>query len=353
MSARAPDPIGDPIPPLYPTPSCSPSPAPFFCSRAHQPTPHPGARGRRGAPPRGIARRARRRDSSRDLTGGYGTGSDRSVRARHRLPAAVARERRASHGRSDRSAGRRRRRLGRDGVAGGARADGRGRVRVITRSDSAARRGGGGGGDDDDDDRGAGSSDEGDIDPSLYDEEDEDECHESPNTEYWGELSKGVLANGNANRAETARACCESCKKNDVVCNAWVWDPSSRACWMKKTTAYQPPAYDPAKITFTSGALHPAQPRYAPAKSKGLNGASSRDPPFCLHTMITSNGQPYMNWQTRVFYQTWREAASARVPLRHFTRVLHRTRDDELVNEIHTVRSTRRTPSATTAATTR
>ena len=193
--------------------------------------------------------------------------------------------------------------------------------------------------DDDDDDRGAGSSDEGDIDPSLYDEEDEDECHESPNTEYWGELSKGVLANGNANRAETARACCESCKKNDVVCNAWVWDPSSRACWMKKTTAYQPPAYDPAKITFTSGALHPAQPRYAPAKSKGLNGASSRDPPFCLHTMITSNGQPYMNWQTRVFYQTWREAASARgSPLRHFTRVLHRTRDDELVNEIHTVR---------------
>jgi len=192
---------------------------------------------------------------------------------------------------------------------------------------------------DDDDDRGAGSSDEGDIDPSLYDEEDEDECHESPNTEYWGELSKGVLANGNANRAETARACCESCKKNDVVCNAWVWDPSSRACWMKKTTAYQPPAYDPAKITFTSGALHPAQPRYAPAKSKGLNGASSRDPPFCLHTMITSNGQPYMNWQTRVFYQTWREAASARgSPLRHFTRVLHRTRDDELVNEIHTVR---------------
>ena len=148
-----------------------------------------------------------------------------------------------------------------------------------------------------------------------------------------------MLANGNANRAETARACCESCKKNDVVCNAWVWDPSSRACWMKKTTAYQPPAYDPAKITFTSGALHPAQPRYAPAKSKGLNGASSRDPPFCLHTMITSNGQPYMNWQTRVFYQTWREAASARgSPLRHFTRVLHRTRDDELVNEIHTVR---------------
>ena len=178
--------------------------------------------------------------------------------------------------------------------------------------------------------------DDDDVDPSLYDEEEEDECHESPNTEYWGELSKGVLANGNANRADTARACCESCKKNDVVCNAWVWDPSSKACWLKKTTKYQPPAYDPAKITFTSGALHPTQPRYAAiAKSK----RDREDPPFCLHTMITSNGQPYMNWQTRVFHQTWREASQTRgSPLRHFTRVLHRTKDDELVNEIHTVR---------------
>jgi len=55
--------------------------------------------------------------------------------------------------------------------------------------------------------------------------------------------------------------------------------------------------------------------------------------------MITSNGQPYMNWQTRVFYQTWLEAAKEPgSPLVHFTRILHRTRDDELVREIPTVR---------------
>ena len=183
------------------------------------------------------------------------------------------------------------------------------------------------------------SDDDLDVDPSLYHEPEEDECHESPNTEYWGDLSKGVLANGNANRKETARACCESCKENDAVCNAWVWDPSSKACWMKKTTTYQPPAYDPVKITFTSGALYPTQPRYAKGSASSKDGASSKDPPFCLHTMITSNGQPYMNWQTRVFHQTWRKAAAEPgSPLRHFTRVLHRTKDDELVNEIHTIR---------------
>ena len=55
--------------------------------------------------------------------------------------------------------------------------------------------------------------------------------------------------------------------------------------------------------------------------------------------MITSNGQPYMNWQTRVFYQTWLEAAKEPgSPLAHFTRILHRTRDDELMREIPTVR---------------
>ena len=55
--------------------------------------------------------------------------------------------------------------------------------------------------------------------------------------------------------------------------------------------------------------------------------------------MITSNGQPYMNWQTRVFYQTWLEAKKEPgSPLVHFTRVLHRTRDDELMREIPTVR---------------
>jgi hypothetical protein len=55
--------------------------------------------------------------------------------------------------------------------------------------------------------------------------------------------------------------------------------------------------------------------------------------------MITSNGQPYMNWQTRVFYRTWLASSKEKgSPLKHFTRVLHRTRDDELMLEIPTVR---------------
>jgi hypothetical protein len=66
---------------------------------------------------------------------------------------------------------------------------------------------------------------------------------------------------------------------------------------------------------------------------------TSRTPPLCLHTMITSNGQPYMNWQTRVFYQTWVLASSEPgSPMKFFTRVLHRARDDELTEEVPTVR---------------
>jgi len=57
--------------------------------------------------------------------------------------------------------------------------------------------------------------------------------------------------------------------------------------------------------------------------------------------MITSNGQPYMNWQTRVFFQTWlRASGEPGSPLKHFTRVLHRTKNDELMNEVPTIRIT-------------
>jgi hypothetical protein len=106
------------------------------------------------------------------------------------------------------------------------------------------------------------------------------------------------------------------------------WDPASRQCWLKKlSNPYQPVNINPA-IAFTSGAVYPLQPRYVPpASGSRVNGSTSREDvsrsgsgvsrggvdvsrsdgdggdtpaPYCLHTMITSNGQPYMNWQTRV-----------------------------------------------------
>ena len=57
-----------------------------------------------------------------------------------------------------------------------------------------------------------------------------------------------------------------------------------------------------------------------------------------IHVVVTSNGNRYMNWQTRVLYANYRRAASASPALRGFTRVLHRTSDDELMQEVPTRR---------------
>ena len=55
--------------------------------------------------------------------------------------------------------------------------------------------------------------------------------------------------------------------------------------------------------------------------------------------MCTSNGSPYLNWQTRIMYQTYKGVAT--LPgsdLRYFTRLLHRRTDDELMREVPTLR---------------
>jgi hypothetical protein len=156
------------------------------------------------------------------------------------------------------------------------------------------------------------------VDPSLFREDPDDGCHANEHTEYWGDLTPGV-AQGAGNKLPSAAECCAACKKAGPTCNAWVWDPGSEHCFLKKlTNAYQPANINPG-IKFTSGVIYPPQPRYVPvARGRGGGGAGGGDsvaaaetspPPYCLHTMITSNGQPYMNWQTRVFHATWKKVA--------------------------------------------
>ena len=183
------------------------------------------------------------------------------------------------------------------------------------------------------------------VDPSLFQEDPDDGCNTIEHAEYWGDLaSVPGIPQGAGNHQPTAAECCKSCKSWGVQrlgdagargCNGWVWDPGSKDCWLKHlSNAYNPPNINPA-IRFTSGAIYPPQPVYKP----GAVSAETNDPPYCLHTMITSNGQPYMNWQTRVFYATWRKVSrTPGSPLRHFTRVLHRKTDDELMEEVPTVR---------------
>lgn len=62
-----------------------------------------------------------------------------------------------------------------------------------------------------------------------------------------------------------------------------------------------------------------------------------------VHVVVTSNGNRYMNWQTRVLYANYKKTAAAGSDygpelLRAFTRVLHRTSDDELMREVPTLR---------------
>ena len=189
---------------------------------------------------------------------------------------------------------------------------------------------------------------------AAFAEPPEDECHATSNAEFWGPNTPG-LPQGVDNFQSDAGGCCASCASaGPDECNAWQWDPSTNECFRKKLqTPYQPMVRN-ANVRFTSGAIYPEQPKYLPSKrasgtrgdgdgdgdGDGASSASSGgDPSACLHTMITSNGQPYMNWQTRVFYQTWLKAKDQPgSPLAHFTRVLHRTRDDELTLEVPTVR---------------
>ena len=46
-----------------------------------------------------------------------------------------------------------------------------------------------------------------------------------------------------------------------------------------------------------------------------------------IHVLATSNGSPYLNWQTRVMYKTFKDVAKGS-DMCHFTRLLHRRSDD-------------------------
>jgi hypothetical protein len=60
-----------------------------------------------------------------------------------------------------------------------------------------------------------------------------------------------------------------------------------------------------------------------------------------IHTLCTSNGSPYQNYQTRIAYSTYKIMAAMPGGEQHvaFTRVLHRTKDDNLMEEVPTFRA--------------
>lgn len=68
----------------------------------------------------------------------------------------------------------------------------------------------------------------------------------------------------------------------------------------------------------------------------GAQAGSGRDWPAdgsAVHTLCTSNGSPYLNFQNRIMYATYQLAQKAPGgdSLSGFTRILHRSHEDELM----------------------
>ena len=163
-------------------------------------------------------------------------------------------------------------------------------------------------------------------------------CNGKENTELWG----AVVRDGNGNTQPDAAACCASCAKMNENsanrCSVWVYGEKSKACWLKydENPSALKPAAEGAHVEWTSGWFdlpkNNVEPKYKPATGK-------TDLPKCLHTIMTTNGNVYMNWQSRIMYSSYlKHAAEPGGIMKAFTRILHRGRDDELMHEIPTMR---------------
>lgn len=75
----------------------------------------------------------------------------------------------------------------------------------------------------------------------------------------------------------------------------------------------------------------------ATTSSSSSSSGTTLPKPSGIHVLCTSNGSPYLNWQTRIMYRTFQKVQPGSDML-HFTRLLHRRSDDELMAEVPTVR---------------
>ena len=165
-------------------------------------------------------------------------------------------------------------------------------------------------------------------------------CEPHENTEYWG----AVVLNGDNHKTKDAGECCDACRNLNRAggnrCNVWVFNPTTKACWLKfeKNIKEMKPANSGPHVPWVAGKFTnltpPKPPQHPPA-----TGKKYEDIPRCLHGVMTSSGNAYMNWQSRIMYQTWQNHASQPGSImKAFTRVLHKGRDDELMFEIPTMR---------------
>ncbi|KAK9795215.1 hypothetical protein WJX73_002433 [Symbiochloris irregularis] len=82
------------------------------------------------------------------------------------------------------------------------------------------------------------------------------------------------------------------------------------------------------------------------AQAVRSSGSQFPDKGTEIHTLCTSNGSPYLNFQTRIMHGTYKQvqALPGGERLVGFTRILHRTKPDVLVDEVPTWRADPLTP---------
>ncbi|KAJ9529887.1 hypothetical protein QJQ45_022308 [Haematococcus lacustris] len=100
-------------------------------------------------------------------------------------------------------------------------------------------------------------------------------------------------------------------------------------------------AATPAEATMAS-VLSPLQAAPAPAKPQPVSRQLDIKPAGdTIHSLLTSNGSPYQGFQTRIMYGTYKlvQAMPGGEKLTGFTRVMHRTTDDFLMDEVPTFRA--------------
>jgi hydroxyproline O-arabinosyltransferase len=159
-------------------------------------------------------------------------------------------------------------------------------------------------------------------------------CHSRPHSDYGGQLA-GKAPQGDAFQKSSAGECCEACFAHgtEPLCNAWVYNTQTKACWLKNVANYpeRPFIFSQETSPWSGGSSFDFGPTYVDVP--GIH--------TCVHTVATSNGNEYSNFQTRVLYQTWKRVADEDGPntmMRKFTRLLHRGVDDDFMTEIPTVR---------------
>lgn len=74
---------------------------------------------------------------------------------------------------------------------------------------------------------------------------------------------------------------------------------------------------------------------------QGGSGTTSKADGHTIHSLLTSNGSPYQNFQGRIMYGTYKivQKMPGGDKLTGFTRILHRMTPDELMDEIPTFRA--------------